>query len=52
MNGKKMTQTFFELYTVYIKNYANSSSNLLANLFKQRYISSVNSNNYLNKFIS
>ena len=42
MNGKMMTVTFFELYTVYIKKLGLFFFQyLLIKLFKQRYISSV-----------
>ena len=47
MNGKMITLTFFELYTVYIKNQNNSFFILLVKLFKQRYIS-VKRYKYLN----
>ena len=51
MNRKRMTLVFFELCTVYIrKTRAIPFPYLLANLFKQRYISSVKSYKYLNKF--
>ena len=51
MNGKMMTLTNVELYTVDIKNHDNSFS-ILVNLCKQRCAKSVESYKYLNKFIS
>ena len=52
MNGKR-TATFFQLYTLYMKNQDDSFYHIiLVNLFKQRYISSVTSYKYLNKLIS
>ena len=52
MNGKMMTLTFFQLRTVAYKLGQFFFHALLANLFKQRYISSVTSYRYLNKLIS
>ena len=48
--NEKMTPTFFQLYIKKLGQFFFST--LLANLFQQRYISSVTSSKYLNKLIS
>ena len=52
INGKILTLTFFESYTVYVKIGATLFPYLLINLIKERYISSAKNYNYLNKVIS
>ena len=52
INGKILTLTFFESYTVYVKIGATLFPYLLINLIKERYISSAKNDNYLNKVIS
>ena len=52
MNEKTMSSNDDELYTVYKNIRTILFPYLLANLFKERYISSVKSYKYLNKFIS
>ena len=52
INGKILTLTFFESYTVYVKIGATVFPYLLINLIKERYISSAKNYNYLNKVIS
>ena len=50
--NRKMTPTFFQLFIVYTKLGQFFFHALLANLFKQRYLSSVTSYKYLNKLLS
>ena len=52
INGKILTLTFFESYTVYVKIGATVFPYLLINLIKERYIRSAKNYNYLNKVIS
>ena len=52
INGKILTLTFFESYTVYVKIGATVFPYLLINLIKERFISSAKNYNYLNKVIS
>ena len=52
VNGKMMTLTFFQPWTVAYRLGQFIFHALLANLFKHRYISSVTSYRYLNKLIS
>ena len=52
INGKIVTLTFFESYTVYVKIGATVFPYLLINLIKERYIRSAKNYNYLNKVIS
>ena len=49
--NEKTTPTFFQLYTIVYKKLGQFSFHtLLTNLFKQRYISSITSYKYLNKY--